>query len=432
MTMTALEYLLSLETLGIKFGLRNIRALTDALGRPDDAFRSVIVAGTNGKGSVAAMTERGLRAAGCRTGLYISPHLVRLEERFLVGGAPVPADRLESSAERVRTAIGVLRANGILETEPTFFEATTAVALEAFRRAGVEVAVLEVGMGGRFDATNVVTPVAAAITTIDLDHESFLGHTRAEIAFEKAGVIKPGTTVVAGPLAPEALAVVRAACEERGAELVIAAEHVRAEARLDDEGRAVLELATPRAQYGAIRLALRGMHQAANAVVAVRLLEGLAGRGVPLTDAAVRAALADVEWKGRLQVVPLAGTRLVLDGAHNPAGAAVLADYLRAVHPGRVPLVFGLMRDKDARGMLERLLPRAAHLVITSPPTPRAADPPAVAATARSLAAVPLEVVPDPVRAVARARELGPVVCVAGSLYLIGAVLGAIERGALA
>jgi dihydrofolate synthase/folylpolyglutamate synthase len=226
----------------------------------------------------------------------------------------------------------------------------------------------------------------------------------------------------------EALDVIRRVSEERQARLVLANEGVTAEARMDDEGRAVLDLTTPAGRYGPMRLALRGMHQVPNAVVTVRLLEVLDDRKVSVLPAAVRTALTDVEWKGRLQVVPLAGNRLLLDGAHNPAGAVVLADYLRAVHPGGVPLVFGAMRDKDVAGMLARLLPTATRLVVTAPPTPRAAGPAAVAATARRLAAVPVDVVPNPLEAVRQARALGETVCVAGSLYLIGAVLDAIER----
>jgi dihydrofolate synthase/folylpolyglutamate synthase len=226
----------------------------------------------------------------------------------------------------------------------------------------------------------------------------------------------------------EALDVIRRVSEERQARLVLANEGVTAEAQLDDEGRAVLDLTTPAGRYGPMRLALRGMHQVPNAVVAVRLLEVLGDRTISVLPAAVRTALTDVEWKGRLQVVPLAGNRLLLDGAHNPAGAVVLADYLRAVHPGGVPLVFGAMRDKDVAGMLARLLPTVARLVVTAPPTHRAAGPAAVAATARRLAAVPVDVVPNPLEAVRHARTLGETVCVAGSLYLIGAVLDAIER----
>ena len=206
--MDPVDYLLGLEKLGIKFGLDNIRAITAALGHPEACCPSVIVAGTNGKGSVAAMLDAMLAAAGIRSGRYTSPHLVRLEERFAIAGRSVSPDAFRAAAADLRNLVATLRENGTLATEPTFFEVTTAIAFELFRRAGVSVLVLEVGMGGRWDATNVATPLAGAITTIDFDHETFLGHSLAEIAFEKAGIIKPGMLVVAGETKQEALEVI--------------------------------------------------------------------------------------------------------------------------------------------------------------------------------------------------------------------------------
>ena len=197
--MDPLQYLLSLEKFGIKFGLANIRTLCAALGEPQTTFRSILIAGTNGKGSVTAMVDRGLRAAGLRVGRYTSPHLVRLEERFAIDGTPVDTATLEDVIEQVRARIDQLLASGALEAPPTFFEVTTAVAFEIFRRARVEFAVLEVGLGGRLDSTNCVEPIAAAITSIAFDHEQYLGHTLAAIAAEKAGVIRRGIPVVIGP-----------------------------------------------------------------------------------------------------------------------------------------------------------------------------------------------------------------------------------------
>lgn len=224
--MDPLTYLYSLEKLGIKFGLDNIRAICDGLDRPQSSWPSVIIAGTNGKGSVAAMVETGLRAAGLHTGLYTSPHLVRLEERFAIDGEPVGASELSAAAATVQAVVRRLREDGRLATEPTFFEVTTAIGFELFRRAGVGFTVLEVGLGGRFDATNVAEPVAGAITTIDFDHELFLGHTIAAIAGEKAGVVKPGMRVVVGETKAEAVSVIERACLDRGAVMVRAGEGV--------------------------------------------------------------------------------------------------------------------------------------------------------------------------------------------------------------
>ena len=423
--MDPLAYLFSLEKLGIKFGLDNIRAIAGALDNPQDAWPSVIVAGTNGKGSVSAMVEAGLRAAGLRTGLYTSPHLVRLEERFAIDGAPVATDRLAAAAATVRDAVARLRESGRLETEPTFFEVTTAIGFEIFRRARVDFAVLEVGLGGRWDATNVATPVAAAITTIDFDHELFLGHTIAAIAGEKAGVVKPGMRVVVGETKPEAVSVIAGACAERGAVLIPADAGVRAEILRLDEGRPVVALSTPARDYGTLRLSLRGRHQLRNAVVAARLLEQLEPGGKSLPADAVAAALTSTRWPGRLDLLADAAGRTVLcDSAHNPAGAHALAAYLREVHPAGLPIVFGIMKDKEVGGTLGPLLPSASHLVLTRARTARALPTPALAEAARQAGwRGPIDVEDDVGLALEAGWRHAPAICAAGSIFLVGEVL---------
>ncbi len=424
--MDPIQELFALERLGIKFGLDNIRALASELGNPQDSFRSVIIAGTNGKGSVAAMVERGLRAAGISAGLYTSPHLVRLEERFVTGGRPAETAAVREQAAKVLEASRRLRQSGRLEAEPTFFEATTAAAFCLFREARTEVAVLEVGLGGRFDATNVATPVAGAITTIAFDHEALLGHTLAAIAFEKAGVIKPGMTVVAGDLPDEASLVVRSVGKKEGARIVWAALDTRIEVSLED-GRTVVDLATPRRSYGRLRLSLRGRHQAANALVAVRLLEELDAHGIEVPAEAVVAALTDTTWRGRLDLVEVGDRKVLVDAAHNPAGAAVTADYLRTVHPGGLPLVFGAMADKDIGRMLSLLLPSATSVIVTAPRMARAADPAVLAAEARKRTTVPVRVVPDSAEALEEAWRAAPTIAVTGSVFLAGEVLAALD-----
>lgn len=422
--MDPLDELLGLERFGIKFGLENIRALSEALGHPFHAYRSLIIAGTNGKGSVAAMADRALSASGYRSARYTSPHLARLEERYAIDGRPVATDLLRAAASDVLGVVRRLRSSGRLATEPTFFEVATAVGFEVFRRAGAEVAVLEVGMGGRLDATNVATAVAAAITTIDIDHEQFLGRTIREIAGEKAGVIKPGMTVVVGESKPEAVEAIAGVCRERGACLVMAGEGVRAVSSFE-QGRLVLDLTTPVRRYPPMRLALRGRHQAANAVVAVRLLEALSALGLPVSEAAIVSGLTDVVWRGRLDLVDVDSRhRVLFDGAHNPAGARTLAAYLGEAHPGRWPIVFGVMRDKDAAEMLAALSPHAARFILTEPPGSRAARAADLARLAQSLAAsVPVDVEPDPHAALALGQRAGPLVVVAGSLFLVGELL---------
>ncbi|MDE3156742.1 MAG: bifunctional folylpolyglutamate synthase/dihydrofolate synthase [Acidobacteriota bacterium] len=427
--MDPVQYLFSLEQFGIKFGLDNIRTLCAHLGHPETAYVTVIVAGTNGKGSVTAMTEAALRAAGRRTGRYTSPHLVRLEERFAVDGQPVATALLRDVAADVAAGIADLRRTGALDTEPTFFEATTAAAFEVFRRAGVDIAVLEVGLGGRLDATNVARPVAGAITTIDFDHERYLGSTLAAIAREKAGIVKPGMPVVVGERKAEALAAIAEVCAARGGRLVRADDGVTVDTRVTAEATE-LTLRTPADDYGTVALGLAGRHQAGNAVVAVRLLETLRAAGLDVPRAAIVAGLRDVRWPGRLEWRATDRGRVLLDAAHNPAGAEALAAYLRHVRPAGLPIVFGVMRDKDARGILERLLPAAAALVATRPSNPRALEPEAVAALARAIRpGLPVAIEADPAAAVREAWQRAPEICVAGSIFLLGDVAAVVARG---
>jgi len=439
-----LTYLFGLEQIGIKFGLENISALVESLGHPERAFAVVHVAGTNGKGSVTAMVDAALRAAGRRSARYTSPHLIDIRERFVVGGRPVSADALADAIVHVRSHIDSLRAAGTLDVQPTFFEVTTAIAFELFRRAGTEIAVIEVGLGGRLDATNVVVPVASAITSIAFDHQQYLGRSLGEIAAEKAGIIKRGVPVAIGRLPPEADAVVERVAHERGAELIRAwdgvdlvrlkpdttdAPDTRLEPDTTDAPDATdlpdrfgerIRIRTPARDYGEIDLALSGSHQIDNAVVAVRLLERL---DVPA--AAILDGLAHVSWPGRLELRRLAGGReAILDAAHNPAGAAALASYLQEACAHRLPLVFGAMRDKDIDGMFRALLPAVSAVVVTRASNPRSADPAMLAERARAIAPdVPVTVEPSARDALRAAWRLSPRVVVAGSIFLLGDVM---------
>jgi dihydrofolate synthase / folylpolyglutamate synthase len=430
--MNPLEYLFGLEYHGHKFGLDNIRLITDAIGRPQDAWPSVIVAGTNGKGSVCAMTAAALAAAGHRTGCYTSPHVTELRERYAVDGAWIETEELAGVIEDLRGAIDRLMAGGRLRATPTFFEVATAAAFEIFRRRRVDVAVLEVGLGGRLDATSIAPSLAGAITNIDFDHQQYLGDTLAAIATEKAGIVKPGMTVVCGERRPEAFDVIAAACRERGALIVPADAGVTCVVTAA-QGKTTIHLATPVRHYRPVTLALRGRHQVANALVAVRLLEALDDAGIRVPGAAVEAGLRDARWPGRLELVRLAGDRTaLLDAAHNPAGAATLAAYLREAYPGGAPLVFGAVRDKDHEGMLRALLPHVSHLVMTAPVTPRAAAPADVRDVAAALCPdLPVICEPDPVAALDRAWAHGPDIVVAGSIFLLGTVRPALIVQAL-
>ena len=424
-----LDRLLSLETFGIKLGLENISLLCEALGHPERSFATLHVAGTNGKGSVTAMAHAALHAAGLRTARYTSPHLADITERFVVGNAPVDTATFDDVARDVLDLADGLVRSGTLRASPTFFEATTAIAFELFRRARTEVAVIEVGLGGRFDATNVIVPVAGAITTIGFDHQQHLGHTLAEIAFEKAGIIKPRMPIVAGWLPPEAMDVVRRVAHERAATLMETAHDVAVDSSSAD-GAFDVTLRTASGTYGPATLALRGEHQVHNAAIAVRLLEAARERGVALTAGNIETGLTSAEWPARLERLQLPrGRQLLLDAAHNAEGAAALADYLARWHQERPALVVGVMRDKDTAAIVEPLLPRVRSVVATAAPTPRALPARDLEERLHAIAArLPPGERPvisredDPIAAATQALDQHEVVVIAGSIFLVGPV----------
>ena len=411
----AVSYLLSVgqELSGTKFDLANIGRLLEELGHPEQAWKAVHIAGTNGKGSAAAMLEAVLRSAGYRTGLYTSPHLVRINERIQVAGEEIAdADFAAVSAEVV-AGVERLLALRELPAYPSFFECLTGIGFEHFRRAHCEIAAVEVGMGGRLDATNALTPLLSIIMPVEFDHEPYLGHTLEQIAFEKAGIIKEGGVVVSAAQQPEAAAVLERAARERGARLVYAQQD------------ALLRL------NGRLRLALPGRHQAANAAVVATAVQELRGLGVEVSPAALAEGLATVRWPGRLEWVQ-GRPPLLLDGAHNPAAARALRAYLResllAPNLGatsrRLVLVFGTMRDKAVAEIADLLFPLAAAVVLTRPNQRRAATPQALAEVTGHLNLRVLER-EEPGDALELARELaGPdgVVAVTGSLYLVGEI----------
>ena len=393
----------------MKFGLENISRLCAALDHPERAFASIIVAGTNGKGSVTAMVHRGLRAAGHRAARYTSPHLERLEERFVIDDDEVSPGQLRRALGRVRDAVEELQRSGMLDAPPTFFECATAAAFELFREAGTRIAVLEVGLGGRLDATNVVTPLVAAITSIGLDHQAQLGNTLESIAAEKAGVIKPGIAVVAGDLPAAARRVIEQACEAHGARLSRAAECGEA---------AALARTAP--------LALPGIHQRSNAAVAACVLSELDRLGFAVGPDAVRSGLRDVHWPGRLEQLTVGGTHFLLDAAHNPDGAAALADYLAGSEWRDATLVFAAMQDKAVEPMLQPLARVCSTVICTAPDLPRALPARSLADVARSVPGAGWEVktAADPAAAIALAAADSRRVVVAGSIFLIGPVRG--------
>ncbi len=400
-----LRWLFSLEVLGMKFGLENITVLLETLGNPHQHFAALHVAGTNGKGSVTAMAETALRRAGYRAARYTSPHLERIEERFVIDGAEVATADLTAALSVVRSAVEALINKGVLSGPPTFFECTTAAAFELFRRAGVEIAVLEVGLGGRLDATNVVQPVAAAITTIDFDHQAQLGSTIEAIAFEKAGVIKRGVPIVIGCLPPAAERVI----EDRAASI----------------GAPVIRACGPSTPPLLARPRLPGAHQEENARVVTSLLRTLNGRGFAVSDEAIAHGIEHVEWPGRLELLRCGGTEVLLDAAHNPAGARSLAAYLDDAGWIDPTLIFAAMADKDIAGILAPLLPRVHRIICTTAPTPRAARSDDLARVVRELApGRDVTSIETPADALAHACATSSRVVAAGSMFLIGPLRG--------
>lgn len=400
-----LRWLFSLEVLGMKFGLENITALLDELDNPHQHFSSLHIAGTNGKGSVTAMAETALRRAGHRSARYTSPHLERIEERFVIQGEQVATADLLDTLSAVRSAVQRLLTRGALTAPPTFFECTTAAAFELFRRANVEIAVLEVGLGGRLDATNVVSPVATAITTIDFDHQAQLGSTIEEIALEKAGIIKRGVPLVIGCLPVAAERIVEARAQALGAPLTRACG-----------GPAGRPIATPR---------LQGAHQHENALVMTSLLRTLNGRGFSVPDEAIAYGIEHVEWPGRLELFRRDGVEVLLDAAHNPSGARSLSVYLQDAGWIDPTLIFAAMADKDITGILAPLLPRIGTVICTTAPTPRAVAADELAR--RVIAMAPgrdVLSIATPADALAHACASSPRVVAAGSMFLIGPLRG--------
>ena len=415
-----LERLLALEQFGIKLGLDNIRTLVAALDHPEATFTSAHIAGTNGKGSVSAMVERGLRAAGHRTGRYTSPHLDRVEERFAIDGEPVDTTLFRDVARDVLDVVDRLRRAGTLETTPTFFEVTTAMAFEIFRRSRVEIAAIEVGLGGRFDATNIIRPAVAAVTSIALDHERHLGNSLASIAREKAGILKPGVTAAIGELPAEAKRVVEEVASREGATLVPADSSLVKQSSIRG-GRATISVTTPVRSYRNVRLGLNGCHQIANAVVAMRLLELLDAIGVTVTANDIVTGITDVVWPARLEWLRLSKGRVLIDAAHNPAGAHALADYLRASRHAPLAVVLAVMKDKDVDAIVGALCPIASRFIATTVGSARALPARTLADRIRQLdAVVRVDEVDDPVVAVDRALADATRAVAAGSIFLVG------------
>ncbi len=430
-----LQYLTDLghELREVKFDLRAIELVTEVLGHPEQLYSSAIVAGTNGKGSTSAMLANILRHAGLRTGLYTSPHLVRVNERVQVNGREIGDEEFSCAFSEVRRAVDTLMETKSLLQRPSFFEYLTATAFLHFARAGIDFAVLEVGMGGRLDATNIVMPRVAVITNVDLDHMEFLGHTHAAIAREKAGVIKQGRPAVSSCHHPDATEVIRQRCAKLNADLLETGRFARVSNLRTQNGRYIFDLALNGDCFADLISPLPGRFQVRNAAAAAAAAWRLAQDGVSLSPSAIIEGLRTAAWPGRLERVH--GRPLVLlDGAHNAAAARELADFVREEFPGRrLRLVYASMRDKAIGEISDSLFPLAEEVYLTRPALARAASAEEILAAARVDPGNTV-IEPVPARAVERARHSAApddVILVAGSLFLVGAVKQALQEGKL-
>jgi dihydrofolate synthase/folylpolyglutamate synthase len=406
--------------------------MLDELGHPERSLRGALVGGTNGKGSVVAMVRSVLQAAGLRVGTMPKPHLVSYRERIAIDGEPVTRERFAAAISDVLPAIDRVTAD---VGPPTEFEALTAAAMLELSRSAIDMALVEVGMGGRLDATNVLDLGVAAITNVQHDHERYLGKTLALIGAEKAGIVKRGDLAVTGAigrgLGPIAE---RCAALEVPLRRVGAKQAYRSAVLQSGWDGVVMDLATPSRTFRGLRVGLLGSHQASNAAVAVAVLDAIgedgARRGAPVTiaDGAIRDGLRAAVWPGRLEVLDggrLGIGRVLLDGAHNPAGAAALARSLAELDLNGMPLVFGAMRGKRVHAVLRALAPLQPRVVFTAVGEPGARPPDELLKIWRGLGGAGAKVAPDPAEAMRVAGDLvrgeEPIV-VAGSLYLVGSV----------
>lgn len=406
-----------------KFGLENISILVADLGNPHRAIPCAHIAGTNGKGSTAAILESILRAAGLRTGLYTSPHLERINERIRLNGEPISDQEFAEAWTRVHTSIESLMAAGKLTAHPTYFECVTAMAFRVFAERRVDFAVYEVGLGGRLDSTNIVTPEVAIITPIDFDHENFLGHSIEQIASEKAGIIKERATIVSSATRPEARAVIAQKCVQMHARFVDVDEEWRVEQSPAKDGfyRAVAA-STNSAQRLAIAPSLPGQFQIRNALAAATGACVLRDRGFHIDGPAIERGIANVRWPGRLERLS-ENPAVYLDGTHNPAGARELEGFWRENFAGRrIFLVYGAMRDKAVDEIAGVLFPHAHQVILTEPRQSRAISSSLLKDMTAHLASR-VEVIRDPAEALERALEMADpddAIFATGSLYLAG------------
>ncbi|OGP92292.1 MAG: hypothetical protein A2Z19_02870 [Deltaproteobacteria bacterium RBG_16_54_18] len=419
----ALAYLYSLERFGMVFGLENIHRLLQVLGDPHRGLKVIHVGGTNGKGSVGAMVASVLQEEGYRVGLYTSPHLVSFAERILVNGVPIPWEEVAWLTELLCRRV----VENSIPSRFTFFDFTTAIAMYYLSLQKVDFAIVEVGLGGRLDSTNVVDPLVTVVTTIDRDHCEILGEQLEDIAREKAGIVKPGVPLISGATQPEVIAVLEEVCRAKKVPLLLLGRDFRgvqtAPHTLTFHGRAWI--------YKDITIGLAGFYQIANAAIALEVLEVFVEAGFRVKRESLYQGLATVRWPGRLEVVH-SMPHVILDGAHNPAAAKSLKRCLQEEFDyRRLYMVMGVMADKEVVAILAELAPLADLLIATSPPHPRAMSAQALAEIARRYCDE-VKVIEDVGEGVAYAQAMADkddIIVVTGSFFTVGAVRDQLIKG---
>jgi dihydrofolate synthase / folylpolyglutamate synthase len=427
-----LEYLASKgnEVQMMHLGLHRTRAMMQALGNPQDTYPSIHIAGTNGKGSVAAMSESILRHSGLVTGLYTSPHLVRVEERIRINSRQVSPRSFSALATCIRDTEAMLISDRVLDRPLTTFEFLTCCAFLHFAREKVDIAVLEVGLGGKLDATNIVHPLVSVITGISLDHQNYLGNTLTEIAGEKAGIIKEGVPAISGCNNPAPQRVIRKQAKTTRAPLLEASQVSTVRNKRELHGCYLFDLRTPCREYKKLHLSLAGEHQILNATLAVMAIETLKSFPIKVSD--IRRGLAATRWPGRLDEYQ-SRRRTLLDGAHNPEGARLLGDYLRKRKEPAIHFVFGAVRDKDIHEIGAAIFPLATRIHLTPLVNTRSSDPEDIASMHERFRSR-MTIHADMREALYSAwKECPPagLVVVTGSLYLVGELLPLVQANSI-
>jgi len=414
----AITYLYSLQKFGIKFGLSKTSNLLEALGNPHVGRKYIHIAGTNGKGSVAAFIASILKEAGLKVGLYSSPHLIRFTERFKINNEEITADQAGALIDELRGAFAQ-------DEPPTFFEATTAMALAYFARENTEIAIMEVGMGGRLDATNVIRPLVSVITNISMEHQFYLGNRLLDIAAEKGGIIKEGIDLVTGATQPQVIDLFRSICEEKGTPF----RRLGKDMRYRRAKGPTLDYFGIRRHLCGMELGLRGQFQIRNGALALATLELLEEKGIKVSSEHIREGLKKTSWPGRMQIISQDPT-ILLDGSHNPAAVRALAASIKKDFKyRRLILVIGVMEDKEIGKLLSGILPISDYAIYTRPVYSRAASPQTLA-----FEAAPLqkdgEVAPRLTEALDRAREMAhpdDLIVVCGSLFTVGEAMSYLD-----